>query len=291
MKEHNHKYAYINDQLLPLEKAVVHVSDLAIQRGYGIFDFFKIQEGHSYFLDAYLQRFYRSAALMYLEVPHQQEVLKSMIYTLMEKNNIFQSGIKLILTGGYSEDGYHPAAPNLVITQQEFSLPGGDQLDCGIEVITHEYQRDLSAAKTINYSMGIWLIGKIRQQKAADVLYHQHGAVTEFPRSNFFIVRKDNTVVTPGSGVLAGITRKHVLSLAASDFQAEEGVVTLEDIFQAKEAFLTSTTKRIVPIVKVDHKIIGNGKPGEVSRTLLDGLLRLEREDLEAKAHQSFYKF
>ena len=291
MKELKHKYVYINEQLLPLDKAVLHVSDLAIQRGYGIFDFFKIQEGHPYFLDDYLHRFYRSAGLMNLEVPHQQEVLKSMIYTLIEKNNLFQSGIKMILTGGYSVDGYHPAAPNLVVTQQDFSLPGGDQLETGIEVITHEYQRELSAAKTINYSMGIWLIDNIRRQQAADVLYHQQGVVSEFPRSNFFIVKKDNTVVTPASGVLAGITRKHVLSLAARDFQAEEGVVTLEDIFQAKEAFLTSTTKRIVPIVKVDHKVIGTGKPGDVSRTLLEGLLKMEREDREGPAHPSFYKF
>ena len=89
MKEQKHQYVYVNEQLLPLDKAVLHVSDLAIQRGYGIFDFFKIQEGHPYFLDDYLHRFYRSAGLMYLEVPHQQEVLKSMIYTLIEKNNLF----------------------------------------------------------------------------------------------------------------------------------------------------------------------------------------------------------
>lgn len=291
MKAQDHQYAYINEQLLPLDKAVVHISDLAIQRGYGIFDFFKIQEGHPYFLDDYLHRFVQSAALMHLEVPHQQEVLKSMIYTLIEKNKLLQSGIKMILTGGYSDDGYSPAAPNLVITQQDFSLPGRDQLERGINVITYQYQRELSAAKTINYSMGIWLINNIRKQKAVDVLYHQGGVVSEFPRSNFFIVKADNTVVTPASGVLGGITRKHVLSLAAIDYQVEEGVITLEDIYQAKEAFTTSTTKRIVPIVSVDNKAVGNGKPGEVSGALLEGLLKMEQEDREAKAHHSYYKF
>ena len=140
--------------------------------------------------------------------------------------------------------------------------------------------------------MGIWLIDKIRQSKAADVLYRKGGVVSEFPRSNLFIVKDDNTVVTPANGVLAGITRKHVLGLAASDYQAIEGVVTLEDVYQAKEAFLTSTTRRIVPIVKLDDKVIGNGKPGLVSRTLLAGLVSLEQEDLMAKAtHRQFYKF
>jgi D-alanine transaminase/branched-chain amino acid aminotransferase len=292
MKEQIKNYAYVNEELLPLDLAFLHVSDLAIQRGYGVFDFFKIQDGHPFFLDDYLHRFYQSATLMLLEVPHQPEVLRSMIYTLIEKNNLSQSGIKMILTGGYSTDGYQPSIPNLVITQQEFLLPGSDQLDKGISVITHEYHRELSAAKTINYSMGIWLIDKIRQSKASDVLYRKGGVVSEFPRSNLFIVKDDNTVVTPANGVLAGITRKHVLDLAASDYQAIEGVVTLEDVYQAKEAFLTSTTKRIVPIVKVDDKVIGNGKPGLVSRTLLAGLVSLEQEDLMAKAtHRQFYKF
>jgi len=292
MKEPIKNYTYVNEELLPLDQAFLHVSDLAIQRGYGVFDFFKIQDGHPFFLDDYLHRFYQSATLMLMEVPHQPEVLRSMIYTLIEKNNLSQSGIKMILTGGYSTDGYQPSIPNLVITQQAFSLPGSEQLDKGISVITHEYQRELSAAKTINYSMGIWLIDKIRQSKASDVLYRKGGVVSEFPRSNVFIVKDDNTVVTPAHGVLAGITRKHVLELAASDYQAVEGEVTLDDVYQAKEVFLTSTTKRIVPIVKVDDKVIGNGKPGLVSRTLLAGLVSLELEDRQAKAaHSQFYKF
>lgn len=291
MTGNDHKYAYVNEELLPIDKAFVHVSDLAIQRGYGIFDFFKIQDGHPFFLDDYLSRFYQSASLMHLKVPHQAEVLKSMIYTLIEKNNLSQSGIKLILTGGYSADGYQPALPNLVLIQQDFSLPGGDVLEKGIKVITHEYQRELSAAKTINYSMGIWLIDKVRQNLAADVLYYQRGIVSEFPRSNFFIVRQDDTVVTPANGVLAGITRKHILDLGRKDYKAVESDITLEDVFQAKEAFLTSTTKRIVPIVKVDQHVIGNGKPGNVSQTLLDALLALERNDLTSKGRHHEYKF
>jgi D-alanine transaminase/branched-chain amino acid aminotransferase len=285
------KYAYVNEDLLQEEKAFVHLSDLAIQRGYGIFDFFKIQDGHPFFLDDHLHRLYQSASLMHLKIPHQPEVLKSMIFTLIEKNNLSLSGIKIILTGGYSADGYHPASPNLLLTQQELSLPGIDLLESGVKVITHEYQRELSAAKTINYSMGIWLIEKIRQNQAADALYHQHGIVTEFPRSNFFIVRKDDTIVTPANNVLAGITRKHILELGTHGVSVTEGEITLEDVFRAKEAFLTSTTKRIVPIVQVDHQVIGKGKPGLVSRMLLEKLISLEQEDRTVKGHQHFYKF
>lgn len=285
-------YAYLQGEFLPLEKAFLHVSDLSIQRGYGIFDFFKIQDGHPFFLHDYLDRFYHSASVMHLEVPHQPEVLKSILYQLIEKNNLQQSGIKMILTGGYSTDGYQLDNANLIITQHILSLPGPEQIEKGIKIITHEYGRDLPTAKTINYSMGIWLIDKIKESQAADVLYHQRGIVSEFPRCNFFIVKHDNSVVTPAKQVLLGVTRKNILKLAAKRYRAEEAAITLDDIHGAKEAFLTSTTKRIVPVVQINDKVIGNGKPGDVSLSLLDDLVALEAEDRKMSAiQQKFYRF
>ncbi len=146
-------YTYLNNEMVSAEKAFLHVRDLSIQRGYGIFDFFKIQDGHPFFLNNYLNRFYNSADVMRLPVQQTPDELKSIIYQLIEKNNIAASGIKMILTGGYSEDGYEPAAPNLVITQQRLTLPGTDLIEKGVKIITHDYVRDLASAKTINYSM------------------------------------------------------------------------------------------------------------------------------------------
>jgi len=292
MSAHGQLYACLNDEILPLAKAFLHVSDLSIQRGYGIFDFFKIQDGYPFFLHDYLDRFYHSASVMHLEVPHKPEVLKSILYQLIEKNNLPESGIKMILTGGYSADGYQLDNPNLIITQHSLLLPPREQIEKGIKIITHEYRRDLPTAKTINYSMGIWLIDKIKERRAADVLYHEKGIVSEFPRCNFFIVKHDNTLVTPDNHVLRGITRKNVLKLATDSYSAEEGVITIKDIHQAKEAFLTSTTKRIVPIVQIDDKVIGNGKPGAITLSLLDDLVALEVEDHKISAvHQKFYPF
>lgn len=285
-------YAYLQGEFVPLEKAFLHVSDLSIQRGYGIFDFFKVENGHPFFLDDYLDRFYHSASTMRLEVPHQPEVLKSILYQLLEKNKLPHSGIKMILTGGYSADGYQPETPNLIITEQNLSMPDGDQIEKGIRIITHEYVRDIPEAKTINYSVGIWLIEKIKAHKAADVLYHQKGMVSEFPRCNFFIVTQDDTVITPASLVLRGITRKNILKLSAKDLKTTEGAISLADIDQAKEAFLTSTTKRIVPIVQIDDKVIGNGKPGPVTHSLLEQLIALESKDAQkGTGAQKFYRF
>lgn len=272
-------YAFVNNEVVPVSKAHVHVSDLALHRGYGVFDFFKVSDGHVFFLEDYLDRFWNSASIMRLPIPLERKKIIATIYQLIERNGLKESGIKIILTGGYSPDGYQTAKPNLLMTQHSLVLPGRDLFEHGVKVITHEYVREFAQAKTINYTMGIWLAEKVRQANAADVLYHKDGIVSEFPRCNFFIVRQDNTVVTPRHHVLQGITRKNVLRLAAEHYRAEEADIRLTDVMEAKEAFLTSTTKRIIPIVGIDDFIVGTGKPGEVSLTLLKGLLELERDD------------
>ncbi|GAB2465813.1 branched chain amino acid aminotransferase [Hymenobacter qilianensis] len=271
-------YAYIHGQITPLEQAFLHVSDLAIQRGYGVFDFFKVHAAQPLFLDYYLNRFYQSAQLMELTVPLARPALIEVIQALIRRNDLPLSGIKMILTGGYSADGYNPVEPNLLIIQQPLMLPTPEQVARGIKVITHDYLREIPPAKTINYSMGIRLIKQIKAQDADDVLYHHQGFVTEFPRANFFLVKHDNTVVTPATNVLAGITRRNVLALTEQPYPVTVGTVTLDDIYQAKEAFLTSTTKRVLPVVQIDDVVLGTGKPGPVTMALLQALLQMEEQ-------------
>ena len=269
-------YAYVRQEIVPLEQAHLHVSDLAIQRGYGVFDFFRIREGRPLFLEEYLSRFYASARLMHLPLPFSDGELKETIYKLMELNGLAVSGMKMILTGGYSDSGYDIVSPNLLLIQQPITLPAQALQERGLKLITQEYVREFPEVKTINYAMGIRLLQKIKVKGADDVLYHHKGVVSELPRCNFFLVRQDGTVVTPAHGMLHGITRKHVLELATKRYHAVEATVTLDDIRQASEAFLTSTTKRILPVVQVDDMVIGAGKPGAVTRQLLEDLVRFE---------------
>lgn len=212
---------------------------------------------------------------MHLNVPVSKEELNSIIHELAARNGIPQSGIRMLLTGGYSPDSYEIVAPNLMVLQHPLVVRTANLNDTGIKIITHEYVREFPGAKTINYSMGIWMQQKIRAQQAVDVLYHQKGEVSEFPRANFFIVTAENVIATPRKNILKGITRKKILELASEDLQIVERIVTLDDIKNAREAFMTSTTKRIVPIVQVDSTIIGHGRQGEITAHL-DRLLAKE---------------
>lgn len=272
-------HTFFNDSFVSADQAFLHVSDLAIQRGYGIFDFLKVERGHAFFLNQYLDRFYRSAHYMRLEVPLQRNYLEEVVAELIQKNDQPHAGIKMILTGGYAIDGYKPERPNLIITQQPLMLPGQEIFENGIAVITHEHVRELPEVKSINYITGIWVEKKRIEAGAADVLYVKDDVISEFPRCNFFVVTDDGRIITPAKNILRGITRNNVLVLAGKQFDVEETTVHRSALRNAKEAFLTSTTKRIVPVVKVDDTTIGDGKPGVVTQTLLEGLIDLEEQD------------
>ncbi|MHA6250015.1 aminotransferase class IV [Pontibacter sp. CAU 1760] len=272
----NKVYAFIRGEFVLQQQAFLHVSDLAIQRGYGVFDFFKVKDNVPLFLDDYLARFYASAQAMHLPLPYTDVQIRDFIHQLIERNNIPLAGIKIILTGGYSETGFTIQNPNLLLLQQPLSLPGPALREKGLRIIAFEHTRELPWVKTINYSVGIRLQQQLRAAGADDVLYHQNGVISEFPRCNFFAVRQDGTLVTPAEHVLKGITRKNVLRLARQRYKVLEGPVTLEDLRDAQEAFLTSTTKQILPLVAIDGHRIGNGKPGPTTMDLWRQLEQLE---------------
>ena len=271
------KWAFVNEQYVAEEKACLHFRDLSIQRGYGIFDFLKLVENTPLFLEDHLDRFFHSAREMFLPIRHTKEELSSLIQELVRRNNLPASGIRLTLTGGYSPDGYGIGEPNLILSQHAIQYPNLDQFRTGIRLITYEYQRPLPHVKTIDYLMAVWLQPLICRSGADDVLYNTNGLVSECPRSNFFIVTKDETIVTPGEHILKGISRKKLLEIAKKKFQVEEKMLKLEDVFHAKEVFVTSTTKAVLPVVSVAGRPIGNGVPGSVTKDLFH-LLQIQAQ-------------
>ncbi len=260
-------FVWVNDSLIPSDEANLNIADLAVQRGYGIFDFFKTIDGQPVFLEDHLDRLFRSAVLMRLELKQSRDEISNKIKRLIESNNLNDSGIKVILTGGFSTDGFNIAEPNLIISQQGFQIPR-TMSEKGISILTHEYQRQFSNAKTLDYLQAIWLQPILKEKKADDVLYYSDGLLRECPRANIFIVTKDQKVLTPESGMLKGVTRKHVLEISGAMYVTEARDVSLEELRNAGEVFITSTTKNILPVVQVDGYVIGDGNPGEVTRTL-----------------------
>jgi D-alanine transaminase/branched-chain amino acid aminotransferase len=270
------EYNYFNGQIIPSAETKIHVSDLAFLRGYGIFDFFRVVKRRPVFLSDHLDRFESGARQMGLPVTESRERLLDIISELIRLNPDELLGIKIILTGGYSADGFTPAKEsNLLILPKPFALR--DPAD-GLKLMLLEYQREIPQVKTLNYVTPIRMLSRLAARKADDFLYHSRGLVSESSRSNIFIV-KNEQIITPKTGVLPGITRKHLITKNNRLFPIEQRDVTLTETLAADEVFVTRSSQRIQAVAQIDDRVFNNGKPGKITEKLREFLLREEIQD------------
>ena len=271
------KFYFFNGEILPAAETRLHVSDLGILRGYGIFDFFRTCQGKPIFVEDYIARFSRSAAGFNFNHPYTKDRILQEVDKLIALNGFAESGIKLVMTGGYSSNGFDPGDPNFIILVDEFVTPEGAYYEKGVKLITHQHVREFPHIKSTNYLTAMMTAPKCRELGAIDVLFHNGKVISEVTRSNFFII-KNNKVITPADGILKGITRGKTLQLAKDHYTVEEREVLLTEIYTADEAFITSSTKRLMPVVNIDGTVIGQGKPGETTRHLESLFLEFEKD-------------
>ncbi|MBI2729893.1 MAG: aminotransferase class IV family protein [Sphingobacteriales bacterium] len=272
--------AFFKNRFITNEEALLHVSDLSMQRGYAVFDFLRTVNGTPLFIDDHLNRFYASAEAIHLQLRISRDEIISVIRELIKRSGLTEAGIRMMLTGGYSPDSYTPAEPNLIITCNPVKTATAEDFEKGIAVITYPHQRELPHIKSINYLTAVWLQPLLKEKQADDVLYYNASSITEFPRSNIFIITTDNKLITPKLNVLSGVTRKNIVSIAASILPVEERDISTTELMQAAEVFLTSTTKKIMPVISIDQKIIGDGHPGPITRKLYQQFIAWEKNYL-----------
>lgn len=264
------KYVIFNGKLILENEAKLAINDLAIVRGYGIFDFFKTVNHRPIFLEDNLDRFFRSAQLMDLPIDYDRNELRALIEKLMQANSIPDSGIKILLTGGYSADGYSISTPNLIISQQEMYRNVMLE-ERGIVLLPFDYHRPFSQVKSIDYVMGIQALKTAKMQGADDVIYVKNGLFSECPRANFFLVSNDGKLLTAADDVLQGVTRKKVIELAKQvKIPVEVRNINIEDAANAAEAFITSTSKNITPVTSLHGLKTFKQGVGPITKNLQD---------------------
>ena len=274
---------HVEGRFMPLEDAGIPLNDLGLQRGYGIFDFLRVKGERPLFIEDHLDRFFRSAETMRLDVPESREGLKGIVRELAESNDLPHSGVRILLTGGPSHDGYAISSPRLAVIQQALTPPPDVMQTPGIRLCSHPYRRQLPEVKTTDYLMAVWLQPWLRESGGDDVLYHHEGIVSECPRSNLFIVDRNGALITPGRGMLKGVTRKKVMDLALRmGIVVEERDLPLEEVSAAREVFVTASTKRILPVCCIDGVELPGATAGMVARRLHEALIDLECEASEA---------
>ena len=269
-------FCFSNNQIQLIESAGVPVTDLLVQRGYGIFDFLRVAKDKPLFIEDHLDRLFHSANIMRLNITQTRADIKNIVADLIQKNNMPYSGIRMIIAGGDAPDGYTIEQPHLIIIQAPLAEPSLTLPSTGITLASYPYQRQIPEVKTTDYLMAVWLQPWMKQQGADDILYHHTGLISECPRSNFFIVNKQGVLVTAASNMLKGITRKNIIAVCkAHHIPIEIRDLNLNELSDAREAFITSSTKRIIPVHQIDQ-ITFNINPDSLTSQIYTHLVALE---------------
>ncbi|MBM4066538.1 MAG: branched-chain-amino-acid transaminase [Planctomycetes bacterium] len=271
---------YINGQIVPQEDAKISVFDHGLLYGDGVFEGIRAYHGKIFTLDEHLDRLYDSATAISLKIPITKAEMAEAIKQTMKANNLTDSYIRLVVTRGVGKLGLDPnkcATPQIIIIADTIELYSKALYEKGLDIVTVTTIRNHFSAldpkiKSLNYLNNILAkIESIQSGAGEALMLNKDGYVAECAGDNIFIF-KDNILRTPPSsaGILVGITRNVVMKLAAEmGVQVREELMTRYDLYIAEECFLTGTAAEIIPVVKIDGRTIGTGKPGKITLDLL----------------------
>lgn len=273
---------YINGKFYEKEDAKVSVFDHGFLYGDGIFEGIRLYSGNVFKLDRHVDRLFRSAKAIMLEMPYtKQEVIDAVCATCRE-NKLTDAYIRLVVSRGMGALGLSPRScsnPQMVIIADQVQLYPQELYDNGLKAITVPTRRNSSAAlppmvKSLNYLNNI--LAKIEAKNLGYqecLLLNNEGYVAECSGDNVFVVYEGKIFTPPTAcGSLSGMTRETVIEVARDmGYELIEKPLTRYDIWTADECFLTGTAAKLIPLVELDSRVIGDGKPGKITKSLLEG--------------------
>lgn len=285
------KYQFINGEIKLASEARIPTNDLGLLRGYAVFDYFRVLQGVPVFVEDHLDRLFHSLDVMDLELPRSREEIKQQIYELIEKNEMTEAGFRIVVSGGYAEDGFTPSTPNMYMMMHTLPTYSPSLDEKGAKLLTSAYQRDVPSVKTTIYVQSIHFAKKMKKENAIEVLYHWKGNITECSRSNIFFVDQNDNLITPKHGMLKGITRKRTIAVAESlGIPVQLRKVNMDEVPQMKEAFITSSTKEVTPIVQIDDLRIGDGRVGPMTKRIIRHFKEMLHAELDASVGKSTHE-
>jgi branched-chain amino acid aminotransferase len=272
---------YLDGKFYDERTAKVSVFDHGLLYGDGIFEGIRIYNGRVFKLKEHINRLFYSAKAILLEIPMSHaELMKATVETC-RKNKLRAGYIRLLVTRGVGNLGLNPRSckkPSVIIIADRIQVYPPELYARGMDIVTVPTVRNLHSAlnpaiKSLNYLNNI--MAKIEANNAGveeAVMLNSEGFVAECTADNLFII-KNGEIFTPplSAGALYGITRGTVMDLAGQlGMKVSEPNLTRYDLFNADECFLTGTGAEIMPVVKIDGRVIGTGKPGKLTRALVE---------------------
>lgn len=281
---------FLDGQFMDRESAKVSVFDHGLLYGDGIFEGIRVYDGNVFKLSEHVRRLYDSAKSILLEIPYSQEEMSALICETVRRNELSTAYIRVVVSRGVGDLGLNPTncrGASVFIIAEQLALFPTALYENGIKAVAASTRRNPSDSlnpkiKSLNYLNNI-LIKMEAQTAGADeaIVLNHEGYVVEGSSENIFIVR-DGVLTTPPIylGALEGITRTAVIEVAKSlDFFVKEEPFTMHDVYVADEVFFTGTAAEIVPVIEVDRRKIGDGRPGPVTHQLHQEFQRTTRDD------------
>ncbi len=279
---------FIDGKYLDERDAKVSVFDHGLLYGDGIFEGIRAYNGRVFKLKEHIDRLFCSAKAILLELPMSHaELMKATVETI-RANKLRDCYVRLVVTRGVGNLGLNPRScktPTVIIIAGKIQVYPPSLYARGMDIVTVPTTRNLHSAlnpaiKSLNYLNNI--LAKIEANNAGveeAVMLNAEGFVAECTADNLFIV-KNGALFTPplSAGALYGITRQTVIELAQeAGLKVSEPNLTRYDLFNADECFLTGTGAELIPVVKIDGRVIGSGKPGALTRKLVAGYRALTK--------------
>jgi branched-chain amino acid aminotransferase len=272
---------FIDGKYLNERDAKVSVFDHGLLYGDGVFEGIRAYNGRVFKLKEHIDRLFYSAKAILLEIPMSHAQLAKATIETIRANKLRDCYVRLIVTRGVGNLGLNPRSckkPSVIIIAGKIQVYPAELYAHGMDIVTVPTVRNLHSAlnpaiKSLNYLNNI--LAKIEANNAGveeAVMLNAEGFVAECTADNLFII-KNGEVFTPplSAGALYGITRQTVIELAqASGLKVSEPNLTRYDLFNADECFLTGTGAEIMPVVKIDGRVIGTGRPGKLTRELVE---------------------
>ena len=271
---------YIDGQFYDKENAKISVFDHGLLYGDGVFEGIRFYNGRVFRLEEHIDRLFDSARAIALNIGMDKSAVIEATLETIRQNNLQDGYIRLVVTRGVGDLGLNPMLcpkASIFVIASKITLYSADKYDNGLDVVTCATRRIPHGAlspmvKSLNYLNNV--MAKIEAQNAGageGLMLNEQGFVSECTGDNIFII-KNGVITTPpiSSGALAGVTRSVVFDLAAEfGIPIHEPMMTRYDIFTADECFLTGTAAEVIPAVKLDTRLIGDGKPGPITRRLI----------------------
>jgi D-alanine transaminase len=272
------RIAYVNGRYLPLATASVNVEDRGYQFSDGVYEVCEVRDGRLIDERRHMGRLQFSLSELRIAMPMKPAALSVVLHEVVRRNRVRWGIVYLQISRGVSrrDHAFPPAgtAPAIVITARNLDLAGAEKMAAdGVAVISVPENRWARVdIKSVSLLPNVLAKQAAREQGAREAWFvDAQGRVTEGSSSNAWIVTRDGNVVTRQAdhGILKGITRIVVLdAIAAQGLKLEERAFTLDEAYAAREAFITSASQIVLPVVKIDGRPVGNGAPGLIASAL-----------------------